>query len=301
MDEFGHQLPKLPPRRPDGHKGDFGRVLVVAGSPAMTGAAYLAAEAAVRGGAGLVTLATARPVHPILAIKLTGPLVRALPATPAGGIAAEAAAEVLELARGADVVALGPGLGMEPATVAFVHALLPAIPVPVVLDADGLNALAQNVDLLAQRPAPTILTPHPGEMGRLLRLDARAVQSGRARVARVVAVPPHVVVVLKGHRTVVAGGQQFYENRTGNAGMATGGSGDVLTGLIAALLGQGLAPFAAAQLGVYLHGAAGDLAAAEVGPISLAATDLLAWLPKAILRHHRNPLLDPARPAAPRA
>ncbi|MBI3267749.1 MAG: NAD(P)H-hydrate dehydratase [Planctomycetes bacterium] len=291
----GALVPRLPPRRPDAHKGDFGRVLVVAGSTAMTGAAYLAAEAAIRGGAGLVTLAVPRGVHPILAAKLTGPLVRPFAETPTGSFAAEAAPDVLELAKTQDVVALGPGLTTDPSTVAFVQALLPALQVPVVLDADGLNAIAADTAILDRRPAPTILTPHPGEMARLVRIDADSLQQDRERLARVFSVKHQVTLLLKGHRTVVTEGPRVYENRSGNPGMATGGSGDVLTGLIAALLGQRLAAFEAAQLGAYLHGLAGDLASADVGETSLAATDLLAYLPKAFLRHHKNPFAEPHR------
>ena len=180
-----------------------------------------------------------------------------------------------------DVVALGPGLGRNEALTALVTAVLAHTTAPVVLDADGLNALQGHTDRLRRRSAPLILTPHPGEFARLLGSDVAAVQARRQALAVSFAAEHRVILVLKGQHTLVTDGRRLYTNTTGNPGMATGGTGDVLTGLIAALLGQGLQPFAAAQLGVYLHGLAGDLARDKLGEVSLIASDLLRYLPRA--------------------
>ena len=187
-----------------------------------------------------------------------------------------------------DVIAAGPGLGLGPDVTVFVQELVARTQSPLVLDADALNALASDPDRLqnsGEGARPIVITPHPGEFGRLVGLDARAVQAQREGLAVRYAAATGVVLVLKGHGTLVTDGKRLYRNDTGNPGMATAGSGDVRTGLIAALLAQGLEPFAAAQLGVYLHGLAGDLARDELGAPSLIATDLLHALPKAFLRH----------------
>jgi len=275
-------VPRLAPRPRDSHKGDFGRVLVVAGSRGMAGAAALAGDAALRAGAGLVTVASPAGVYPILAAKLTCCTTHPLPETPAGTLGAAALREILVLADGFDVVALGPGLGRDRETDSVVRGLVRRSAKPMVIDADGLNALAESVNALKRAGGPRILTPHPGEMGRLLgeapRDWLRAAREGTAiRFAR----EHGVVLVLKGHGTLVTDGERIYRNRTGNPGMATGGTGDVLTGVIAGLLGQGLRPFDAAVLGVWAHGRAGDIAARAKGEVSLVASDLLDALPEA--------------------
>jgi NAD(P)H-hydrate epimerase len=275
------QLPVLAPRPADSNKGTFGRVLVLAGSRGMSGAAVLCASAALRGGAGLVYLAVPTDLLPIVAAANPCYLTAPVPQDEHGRLAESAEAELLDLAQGKDVLALGPGLGRSPALTALILRLLPRLPVPVVLDADGLNALEQQTGCLRQRPAPSILTPHPGEFARLLGTDPATVQQQRQDLAVRFAAEQGIVLVLKGHGTVVTDGRRIYHNTTGNPGMATGGTGDVLTGLIAALLGQGLEPFAAAQLGVHLHGLAGDLARDELGEVSLIASDLLDYLPRA--------------------
>lgn len=275
------QLPVLGPRPADSNKGTFGRVLVIAGSQGMSGAAVLCGSAALRGGAGLVYLAVPRDLLPIVAAANPCYLTAPLPHDEHGQLADAAEAELLALAQGKDVIALGPGLGRSPALTGLVLGLLAKLPVPVVLDADGLNALEQQTGCLRNRPAPTILTPHPGEFARLLGTDTATVQGQRQGLAVRFAADHGVVLVLKGHGTVVTDGRRVYHNTTGNPGMATGGTGDVLTGLIAALHGQGLEPFAAAQLGTHLHGLAGDLARDELGEVSLIASDLLHYLPRA--------------------
>jgi ADP-dependent NAD(P)H-hydrate dehydratase len=276
------ELPVLPPRAPDSNKGNFGRVLVVAGSRGMSGAAVLCASAALRGGAGLVKLAVPESILPLVAVANPCYLTAPLPQDEHGQLADQAEGELLSLARANDVLALGPGLGRSPAITALVSSVLTQAQLPIVLDADGLNALQPHTERLKGRSAPLVLTPHPGEFARLLGSDVATVQSQRQELAVRFAAEHGVVLVLKGHGTVVTDGRRVYRNTTGNPGMATGGTGDVLTGLIAALLGQKLEPFAAAQLGVHLHGLAGDMARDELGEVSLIASDLLAYLPRAL-------------------
>lgn len=279
MDEIT-QLPVLRPRRPDSNKGDFGRVLVIAGSRGMSGAAVLCGSAALRGGAGLVRVAVPESIWPVVAAAnpclMTAPLVE----DDCGRFGVGAENDLLTLAKANDVVAIGPGLGRSSGISTLLARLLPQLQAAVVLDADGLNAFADHPESLKQHGGPLILTPHPGEFARLLRSDTRIVQSQRRELAVRFAAEHNAVVVLKGHGTIVSDGRRVYQNTTGNPGMATAGTGDVLTGVIAALLGQGLDPFAAAQLGVHVHGLAGDLAREERGEVSLIATDLLDALPR---------------------
>lgn len=278
------EIPTLSLRAPDSNKGTFGRVLVVAGSRGMSGAAVLAGGAALRGGAGLVRVATPVGVQAVIATSNPCYLTAGLAEDDNGILSAESEAELLALAREYDITAVGPGLGRSQAVTRLVSALLAGIQTPLVIDADGLNALADNPERLRDRAAPLIITPHPGEFARLTRSDVRSVQADRHRLAVRFAAEHRLVLVLKGHATVVTDGRRVYTNTTGNPGMATGGTGDVLTGLIAALLGQGLDEFAAAQLGVYLHGLAGDLARDDLGEVSLIATDVLNYLPKVLIR-----------------
>jgi NAD(P)H-hydrate epimerase len=275
-------LPALPPRPAESNKGSFGRVLVVAGSRGMSGAAVLCAGGALRGGAGLVEVAVPAEVLPLVAVANPCYLTTALPQDAHGRLAEQAEALLLERVRASTVVVMGPGLGQSAAITALVSAVLAQTPAPVVLDADGLNALQRQTDRLHARPAPLIVTPHPGEFARLLGCDVPTVQARRQALAVEFAATHGLIVVLKGYRTVVTDGRRVYINETGNPGMATGGTGDVLAGLIGALLGQKLAPFAAAQLGVHLHGLAGDLARDELGEVSLIASDLLQYLPRAM-------------------
>ena len=280
------EVPRLAPRDPDANKGDFGRVLVVAGSRGMSGAAVLCASAALRGGAGLVRLAVPAGLLPIAAAGNPCYTTAALPDDDQGGLAAAAAPQLVALLNQNTAAAVGPGLGRGDGVSAVVRAVLEKTTLPLVIDADGLNALPPLLDALTRRQGPTVLTPHPGEFGRLLGCDAAAVQANRQEGAVRFAADHRVVLVLKGRHTIVTDGRRVYVNHTGNPGMATGGTGDVLTGLTAALLGQGLEPFAAAQLAVYLHGLAGDLARDALGETSLIATDLLEYLPRAFRMHH---------------
>jgi NAD(P)H-hydrate epimerase len=255
----------------------------------MSGAAVLAGTAALRGGAGLVEVATPAEVQPLVAMGNPCYLTTPLPADADGRIGAAAVPTVLFQAMACDVLALGPGLGLGDGVTELVRAVIGKVDKPVILDADAINTLAKLDDWPARpKDAPLILTPHPGEFGRLIDKSAAAVQAARETLAHQFAQAPHIILVLKGHETLVTDGKRLYQNDTGNPGMATGGTGDVLTGLIAALAAQELPPFEAAQLGVFLHGLAGDLARDDKGEVSLIATDLLDQLPAAFVKHTKQ-------------
>jgi NAD(P)H-hydrate epimerase len=270
------------PRMPDSHKGDYGHVLVVAGSRGKTGAAHLAATGALRSGAGLVTVATPACCQPIVAAMAPEYMTEAVDER-TDGLDPAAVDRVLEMAR--DVVAIGPGLGQGDGTREFIRALVDRATMPVVIDADGLNAFAGHPERLAGREGrDVIITPHPGEMGRLIGMSTDEVQASRLEIARNFATGHRVYVVLKGHRTLIAAPDgKVFINPTGNAGMATGGTGDVLTGMVAAWLAQLLDAEAACQLAVYLHGMAGDLAEADEGEVAMTAGDVAAHIGDAIM------------------
>jgi NAD(P)H-hydrate epimerase len=272
----------IEPRAADSHKGDFGRVTLVAGSRGKTGAAHLSAIGALRSGAGLVTVATPGSCVPIVASMAPEFMTEPLAETEEGTIAPGALDTVLALRH--DVIACGPGLGRGPASGEFVRGLLERADVPLVLDADAITVLADEPGpLMGREERDVIITPHPGEMARLVGSSVEEVQANRIQVATDFATTHHVYVVLKGHRTLIATPEgHVFINPTGNAGMATGGTGDVLTGMIAAWLGQVLDAEAACRLAVFLHGTAGDLAEAEEGQVAMTATDLLAHLGDAL-------------------
>lgn len=276
----------LPKRKIGAHKGDFGHVLVVAGSRGMTGAACLASRGALLSGSGLVTLGLPASQLPTAARKLTEVMTLPLAETTAGTLSRRAERKILDfLDNKADILALGPGLSQNLQTQALVRSLLPKLKTPCVLDADGINALSRHADLLKKVRADLILTHHSGEFSRLTGEPVKKIQADRKRAALTFAKRYGVVVVLKGHDTVVAAPDgRAAVNKTGNPGMAKGGCGDVLTGMVASFLGQGLAPFDAARLAVHLHGLAGDLAVKKRGEASLIASDLLEYLPAAFRR-----------------
>jgi ADP-dependent NAD(P)H-hydrate dehydratase len=272
--------PPLPRRAAGGHKGTFGKVLVVGGSRGMSGAAALAGRAALRGGAGLVQVACPADVQAVVAAAFPAYTTFGMRQHADGSFGDGTADEVLELARAADVVALGPGIGRAPSAQELVRELLARCENPIVLDADGLFAVSPFADEF-RRAAPTVLTPHAGEFARLTGAPAPQGDSARAEAAVAFARRSGCVLLLKGAGTVVSDGARLYVNRTGNAGMATGGSGDVLSGVVAALLGLGLSGFEAAALGAWVHGRAGDRAAAALGQTALTAPDLIDYLPPA--------------------
>ncbi len=279
----------LPLRPPELHKGQAGRVFILAGSVGLSGAAWLCAGGAMRMGAGLVTLGIPKGLMDAMAAKLTEATYRVLPQTQEGSLSLQALPEIVELIEGSDAVAIGPGLSQQSQTKELIRQLLPKIRKPLVLDADGLSAVADDVGVLKKLLLPIVMTPHPGEMGRLIRQSPEDIQRDRERTATSFATLYRTVTVLKGHATVVASFDgATYVNDTGNPGMASGGCGDVLTGMIAALLGQRLSLFDAARLGVYLHGLSGDLAAASHGAVGLIASDLLDTIPLAIRRYQER-------------
>ena len=268
-------LSLLPDRNPWGHKGNFGKLLLLCGSRGYTGAAFFAAMGALRSGAGLVFLGVPESIYGIEAVKLNEPVIFPLP--DAGGrLSADAVPEILTRLPQMDAVLVGPGLGQSKGTLAVVRAVLEKAECPVVVDADGINVLSAHRDLLRGRKLPTILTPHDGEFARL----GGVIGEDRMAAAAALAEELGCVVLLKGHETCITDGMDGYLNPTGNPGMAVGGSGDVLAGVITALLGAGLPPLEAAACGAWLHGAAGDRCAAELGQYGMLPTDMLSALPR---------------------
>ncbi len=272
----------LPPRWADMHKGEAGRLLIVAGSPGMTGAAAMAGLAAVRSGAGLVTVGIPASLNDILEVKCTEVMTLPLPETAPGSLAPDAMDEILEFADGCDAVALGPGLSQVPETAELARELIERISAPLVVDADGLNACAGATEPLQNRKTPTIITPHPGELSRITGQSIADIQQDRVTAARQTAHDLQCVVVLKGAGTIIANPSgEVWVNPTGNAGMASGGVGDVLTGVIGGLLAGNGDAMKAAISAVYCHGLAGDLAEEYCGQRALIASDLLVQLPAA--------------------
>ena len=284
-----HAAQWMPPRPPSSHKGSYGRVLVVAGSTGMTGAAALASEAALRAGAGLVTLATPKHLNPILEGLLPEVMTLPLPETDAGSLSVSATSAILEFAvKTKSILAIGPGLSQHPETVSFVHQLIrenreQGLDLRMVIDADGLNALAHVRETLSLLNSDAVLTPHPGEMARLTSTSVPVLEKDRISTAQQFASKYGVTLVFKGAPTVTSTPNgNLWINSTGNPGMATGGMGDVLTGIIAGLMAQGIPSENAAALGVYLHGLAGDITAERLGMHGLTASDVLKTVPQAI-------------------
>ncbi len=283
--------PALPKRSMTANKGSCGRVLILGGSSGMAGAPCLAARAAMRGGAGLVKTAVPKRIWDVVAIKLDESLTAGLSCNASGSVSEKAIPEIMELAHWADVVVLGPGMGIGKGVQQTIRKVVKKLDRTIVLDADGLNAFAHPLlkklkrSKLKSRKRSLLLTPHPGEMARLLGCSVKEVQEDRTRAALECAALSDAVVVLKGYETLVTDGRRIFKNRTGNAGMASGGTGDVLAGLMGALIGQGMDSFEAACLSAHLHGLAGDLAAQKLGVWSLMAGDLVAHLPQAFIAH----------------
>ena len=275
--ELNHEdvLKILPERQDWGHKGTFGKILLLCGSRGFTGAAYLAAMGALRCGAGLVYLGVPESIYAIEAVKLNEPVVFPLPDSE-GKLSTAALPEILKRLPQMDTVLIGPGLGQSEGTLAVLQAVLENAACPVVVDADGINLLAKHKDVVRGRTNPTILTPHDGEFRRLGGVIGEDRMAAAAEMARELG----CIVLLKGHRTCITDGVTGYRNVTGNPGMAVGGSGDVLAGMITALLGQKIAPLEAAAAAAWLHGAAGDLCANKLGQYAMLPTDMLEELPR---------------------
>ena len=264
------------------NKNDYGRIFVVAGSAGVSGACYLTSMSALRAGAGLVTVGVPKSLLLPLSRKMTEVMMKALPETKEGSLASAAHKPAGSFLKTQDVLAIGPGLSQNSETQTAIRKIILASQKPMVIDADGLNAFKGKSALLKKLRSSAILTPHSGEFVRLFGGKAPISESERRKKAAEVARKFKIVLVLKGHRTVVASPKgNVYVNTTGNPGMATAGSGDVLTGIIAAMLGQKIEPFRAACFGVYLHGLAGDLAAKEKGEASMIASDIIHFLPRA--------------------
>ena len=275
-----HQLKEdileiLPDRNPDTHKGDYGRLLLLCGSRGYTGAAALAAMGALRCGAGLVYLAVPESIYVIEAVKLTEPVVLPMP-DENGTFSINTPAQLTELLPKMDAVLIGPGIGCSDGSYVTVKFILENFNGPVILDADGINVLQGHIDILRGRTNPTILTPHIGEFVRV----GGQVTGDRIADAKQFALETGTIVLLKGNGTVITDGVDVYINTTGNPGMAVGGSGDVLSGIIASLLGQGISPILAAACGAWLHGAAGDICAQQLGQYGMLPTDMLNVLPR---------------------
>ncbi len=290
-------LPKLIPRKKNTHKGNYGRVLVLAGSPGMTGAAYLCCKAALKSGSGLVTLGVPKSLNFVMETKLTCVMTHPLPETKALTLSNKGREEILKLCEKHDVVALGPGLSQQPETKKLILWMIKTINRSIVIDADGINALTGNLHILYKIKKNVVLTPHPGEMSRLINLgSAKDVQKKRIDIATKFVKSIHkqlgkerdFILVLKGDKTIVVNYNKVYINHTGNPGMATAGAGDVLTGIIVSLIGQGFNVFDASQLGVYIHGLAGDMASKKKGEVSMIASDILDFLPDAFIRYGKE-------------
>ncbi|MDI6794231.1 MAG: NAD(P)H-hydrate dehydratase [bacterium] len=283
-------ISSLMPRRPAwAHKGDCGRVLVIAGSVGMTGAACLSSQAALKIGAGLVTLGMPESLNAICETKLTEVMTRPLAQTEKGTISLSAYPQLEALLTKASSIILGPGLGQHPETTKLVEKIIQEANAPIVLDADGLNAISDDPDILLTARSSVIITPHPGEAGRIIKKDIAEINADRPGTAAHLAQKYQVVAVLKGAPTVIASPEgNIYLNSTGNAGLASGGTGDVLTGMIGGLLAQGLSPLDAARTGVYLHGLSADLAVREKSISGLTATDLISYLFQTIKQTDRR-------------
>ena len=294
------QVQKALPRYDDNtHKGTRGRVLVVAGATGLTGAAALAAWGAQRIGAGLVTVACAESLNPILASKLTECMTAPVPEVAGGFLSLRAATRILYLATNVNSIVIGPGIGRHGETGQLLKEILTKLTSPMVIDADALYLLGSQLDILKSVRAPVILTPHPGEAAWLLKTTVAEVEQNRLQVAKKIAAEYNVVLVLKGHHTIIANPQGDVRiNSTGNRGLATGGTGDVLSGILGGLLAQRLSPYDAATVGVYLHGLAGEKASRRLGPDGLLAGDLLPLLPR-LLRQVREKTMEPLCPSMP--
>jgi hydroxyethylthiazole kinase-like uncharacterized protein yjeF len=276
-------LPYFQNRKKDTHKGTYGHLFVVSGSLGKTGAAVMAGKAALKMGAGLVTVGTPQSCLPMVARGMVELMTEALDDTPEGTLSFQALEKVVELSAGKDAVMIGPGISSHESTAALVLSLLPRLKIPVVLDADALNIVASKPDVLKSISQPVVLTPHPGEFARLLKVSTQEVVEHRLELVPKFALQYGVYLVLKGYRTLIAAPDgKVYINPTGNPGMATGGSGDVLSGMIASMIMQSDNILEALLAAVYIHGLSGDIAAEKMGEKSLLASNITSYLPQAV-------------------
>ncbi|EOC99530.1 NAD(P)H-hydrate dehydratase [Caldisalinibacter kiritimatiensis] len=273
----------IPERKNQSHKGTYGRVSVLAGCKGMLGASYLTSMASLRSGSGLVYTLVPNSLYEIMEIKATETIIKPVEDLNKGYFNSASFDEIQDVASIADVIALGPGLGVDEERIKLVNKLLASFNKPIVLDADGINCVSKMTQVLEKRKYPTIITPHPGELSRLLNISIQEIQDNRVKYARLTSKKYGVITVLKGANTIVASKEgEIFINMTGNPGMATAGSGDVLTGVISSFIGQGIEPLKAAIAGVYIHGLAGDLASYEKGQYGIIATDILEKIPYSI-------------------
>lgn len=282
-------------RKKDTHKKDYGHILIISGSTCYTGAVYLCSQGALRSGAGLVTLAVPSSVHPIIASRVIE--ATTLPVSDKqGSFTLSSKKKIFNFIKNIDSVVIGPGISRAKNTQKFVLDLLSKINIPVVIDADALYPLKKHRDIIASRKHPTVLTPHPGEMSQLTGMSVELIQKDRVGISKSIAERWNCIVVLKGHRTVCTDGNNIYINNTGNPGMASGGTGDVLSGIIGAFLGMKIQAYEASCCAVYIHGLAADMAVKKVGMTSLLAGDIISYLPQAFLESSKIPGQVKGRP-----
>ena len=278
-------IASLPKRDPDSHKGSYGRVGIIAGSTGMVGSACLSSMAALRSGAGLVYNIVPKSLQNIFSIKLIEAIILPIEDDNTGHFTVNSTKDIEEILIDKDVLVLGPGIGVGEEREKFVKYILLKYNKTIVLDADGLNCIAKNPSILSKRKATTIITPHPGEMARLLNTSIKEIQQNRIEYSKTFSNKYNIITILKGHETIVTNGEDIYINTTGNPGMATAGSGDVLTGILASFIAQGMDPYEASKLGVYIHGLAGDLAKIDKGEYSMVARDIIENIPHAIMQN----------------
>jgi NAD(P)H-hydrate epimerase len=272
----------LPKRKRDSHKGNYGRVGIIGGSKGMTGAPYLATQAALRSGSGLVYTLVPKSLENIMAVKLTEAIIKPIEDENKGFFTLKSIEDIKKEIKSMDVLAIGPGFGVDIERAQLLREILNYFKGPIVLDADGINCIALDPSTLANREGITIMTPHPGELANFLKKTTKEIQGDRINYSKYVSEKYNVIMVLKGVNTIITGKGEIFLNPTGNPGMATAGSGDILTGIIASFIGQGLNSFKGAVLGVYCHGLAGDIAKLDKGEYGLIATDILENIPYSI-------------------
>lgn len=271
----------LPKRKEDSHKGDYGRVGIIGGSRGMTGAPYLTTMAALRSGTGLVYTLIPKTLEDIMAIKLTEAIIVGVDDNK-GDFSKNSISELLDFIKKLDGLAIGPGFGVSDDRLEIIEKIFESFQGPIVLDADGINCIAKKPDILLKRKGITVMTPHPGELANFLGNTVKEVQDNRIYYSKYVSQKYNIITILKGNNTIVAKGEQIFINSTGNPGMATGGSGDILTGMVISFICQGNSPFDSSVLGVFSHGLAGDMARDDKGDYGLIAMDILEYIPKAL-------------------